>query len=239
MSSLDHTGSRYASVAKTRSDYGDDDLAQERDQLLQCLAALQDEERRIAALETAREKARRESWAASAKMRDAEAALRKAQDEEPSRRVYEYVNAANGNGHTEISPVDAARAQLEIAQREDRKILRLEADLDAELRSAASRRDRARSQVHAALALVVTRSPAFHRLLDELAKTWARLRGIRKAFAVIQSSLGGFMPDEYERRWQASDSLGPILTDETYAQVWREALDSLIVDPDSELPGPV
>jgi hypothetical protein len=103
-------------------------------------------------------------------MREAEDKLRQAEADAPMQAVYDYVNATNGNGsgsgsgHAELSPVEAASAELEVAQLEDRRITRLEADLDAELRSAANRRDRAQSQVSAALAALVCASPQFREL---------------------------------------------------------------------------
>jgi hypothetical protein len=71
------------------------------------------------------------------------------------------------------------------------------------------------------------------------------LRGIRKAFTVIQHELHGHMPEQDTRKWQASisldpaavrDAFGPIATDESPAQAWRTTLESLLVDPDAAFP---
>jgi hypothetical protein len=56
--------------------------------------------------------------------------LREAEANEPAWRINSYID--NGNGHAD-SPVDAAHAELEAAKLADRRVTRLEADLDAEL----------------------------------------------------------------------------------------------------------
>ena len=212
---------------------------------MQTIAALKEEEQRLASLEDASTRAREESWAAGSKVSEAQDALRQAQHAEPQRLVYAYANAANGGNGAEISPVDAAQLVLDQALQEDHRILQLENMLSDELRTVSRRRDRAQYAVHQALADLVCNSTEFAHLFDELRFAWSRLRGIRKAFWTITRALDGQMPNELLERWQATislnveairDSVGPIPTDEAPAEAWREALEALLTDPDAELP---
>jgi hypothetical protein len=223
-----------------------DQLIEQRDNLLQAIAALSEEERRLASLTEARERARSDSWAASRKVSEAEAALRLATDDEPRRAVYEYANG-NGNGG-DPSPVDTVRLVLDQALAEDRRILQLENALDQELGTVTSRRDGAQHALYRALSALVCGSAEFQYLLDEQTRGFARLRGIRKALRLITRSLHGYMPAALSDRWQTTTSLdpdaiadgrGPILTDETLFEAWRAALDELREDPDAELPANV
>jgi hypothetical protein len=53
-----------------------DPNGRERDQLLQAIAALQEEQQRLTSLEAGRERAREQSWSASNKLSEANTALR-------------------------------------------------------------------------------------------------------------------------------------------------------------------
>ena len=54
----------------------------------------------------------------------------------------------------------------------------------------------AQHAVHKALADLICNSDEFHNLFAEQTKAWARLRGIRKTFALIQRALSGQMPQQ-------------------------------------------
>jgi hypothetical protein len=225
-----------------QSDNATDPNGRERDQLLQAIAALQEEQQRLTSLEAAREKAREQSWAASHKINEAEAALRKAQAEESTRLAYEFASG----GMNAVSPISSAQLALEAVQAEASQIERIESALDSELIQVANRVNRAQTQVYAALAQLIVNSAEFQQLYAEQTKAWARIRGLRKAFALIQHELHGQMPQQLADRYLAAVSLvpqairdatgRPIATDEAPVQAWRTALEALLVDPDAALP---
>jgi hypothetical protein len=211
-----------------------------RDQLLQAIAAMREEEQRQQALAAGREKAREQSWAVAAQIREAEAALKDAQVNEPIRLAYDF---AAGIDSTTIWPVEAAQDTLAKEQAEYDRILHLEQVLDSELSQIRGRLRECQSQLNAALAALVCNSEAFHSLFRAQTAAWARLRGIRKCFREIERACNGYMPAEYSDSWQATVSLNldaiNLPTEDAPAQVWRAALAELAIDPDAELPGNV
>ena len=90
--------------------------------------------------------------------------------------------------------------------------------------------------MYEALADVVCGSPEFALLFSELDKTWARLRGLRKCFRVIQDALSGHMPGPLMSRWQTVVPLDYDVSfplDEHPADLWSQALERLLADPDA------
>jgi hypothetical protein len=219
-----------------------DPNGRERDNLLQAIAALNEEQERLASLETARERAQEQSWAAASNLREAETSVQRAEAHEGSRLAHAF---AAGTDTATISPVTVAESGLTAARAESARIAQIEQALDAELITVGNRRQRAQVAVHAALSDLICNSEQFHHLLAEQTKAWARLRGIRKACALIQHELRGQMPHEFEGKWQAvvtldpeavRDSMGPIPTDERPVTAWHDALTNLLQDPDARLP---
>jgi hypothetical protein len=194
-----------AAAENAEASAADAALSGERNALSTAIAALTEEQRRLDALEDARTRAREQSWAAASNEREAETALRKVRADERSRLAYAF---AEGNVES-VSPVTIAQSGLAAAQAEIARITEVEEALDTELITVSNRRDRAQTAVHAALAALVCNSPEFHHLLAEQTKAWARLRGIRKACALIAHELHAQMPDEFDKRWQAVVSLDP------------------------------
>ena len=96
--------------------------------------------------------------------------------------------------------------------------------------------------MYEALADVVCGSPEFARLFSELDNAWARLRGLRKSFRAIQEALSGHMPGPLMSRWQ---TVVPLDYDVSYPlheqpfDLWSEALERLLTDPDTVLPSEV
>jgi hypothetical protein len=120
--------------------------------------------------------------------------------------------------------------------------------LTSEIITATNRVQRSQAAVHAALAEIVCDSPELEHLYAELEQAWARLRGLRKAFAAIQRSMNGQMPQDLADRWIATvsldpeairDAFGPIPTDNHPFQEWSEALARLLANPDAPLPSQV
>jgi hypothetical protein len=211
-----------------------------RTKLRDALTALAAEKQNLDSLEQARTRAMESSWDLATKQRDAEADLRQAKAHEPTRLALAY---ASGERDT-ISPVEISQANLDQAQAAYRQIEVVEDALTQEIVVATSRLQRSQTQVHVALSELVCSSTEFHQLFDELTQAWARLRGIRKAFAQIQRELHGQMPSQYEK-WQNTisldpqavrDSVGPIPTDDTLVQAWQDALARLLDDPNAPLP---
>jgi hypothetical protein len=73
--------------------------------------------------------ARSESWAISSRLTEAEATLRQARADEPSRIAYDYLN----HDTITVSPVDQARAELDKAEAERERNSMIEESLDKEL----------------------------------------------------------------------------------------------------------
>jgi hypothetical protein len=226
----------------------DDDNIEARDALLTAIAALQEERQRHDALEAGREKARSQNRELSNKVAEAEAELKRTKDAENSHIAYSFISGS----YDAASPVSTAQAALDTLQCDYAQTEHIEAALDNEIASVSHRLDRAQDAVYAALAALVVNSAEFEQLFAEQTKAWARLRGIRKAFALIQRELHGYLPQQLADKWQAVVSLDPeakyvhngeglvaIPTDETPAQMWHEALSNLLIDPDAELPAQV
>jgi hypothetical protein len=220
-------------------------LSSERDRLRTALANRKTEQEKLDALEQARTRAMEQSWDLASKLRDAEESSRLARAEEPSRLARAYTSG----DRDAISPVEVAQTTLDKAQSEYHQIEQVEDALTNEIITATSRVQDAQTKVHAALAALVCSSSELQHLYVELEQAWARLRGVRKAFALIQHQMNGHMPQPLVDRWIASVSLNPeavlgsdghaIPTDEIPVQAWSEALARLLDNPDAPLPSQV
>ncbi len=93
---------------------------------------------------------------------------------------------------------------------------------------------------------MITQSDAYQRLFAEQTRAFARIRGLRKAFALIHHACAGALSQQLADKATAYVSLDPeatfdamgkrIATDEAIALAWRESLAKLLEDSDAELP---
>jgi hypothetical protein len=139
-------------------------------------------------------------------------------------------------------PIAEAQAAFDKARADLQHVTEIKRALETEIERAQARLRLRRSSMHQALADVVCGSPEFARLFTEVDNAWARLRGLRKCFRVIQDALSGHMPGPLMSRWQTVvpldyDVAYPV--DERPADLWSQALERLLTDPDAVLPSEV
>jgi predicted nucleic acid-binding Zn-ribbon protein len=216
----------------------------ERAALRSALDALHETERVLETLQTAHERAGESRRALADQVREAETSLEWAQSDEPSRVAFAF---AEGDPEADAaSPVTVAQAALDKLRGEIQRLRNLEAALEAEMAKGRDRIAQGQNTVRAAVASLVCNSPELGRMLEELEATWAKLRGLRKAFSVITAGCGDFMPTDLLNQWQGVYPLdftakwfsgGAIIPiDERPAEAWSEALAKLLEDPEHPLP---
>ena len=139
-------------------------------------------------------------------------------------------------------PIAEAQAAVDRAKSELARIEEIQQALESEIQRAQAHLRPRRDSMYEALADVVCGSPEFARLFSELDNAWARLRGLRKSFRAIQEALSGHMPGPLMSRWQ---TVVPLDYDVSYPlheqpfDLWSEALERLLTDPDTVLPSEV
>jgi len=215
-----------------------DQIAAARDRLREAITAVQTETDRLASLEAGQERARENQRTAQQTLIEAEAVLQQTERIDPERLAHSFAA-----GETiERLPIAEARAQLDRAKSELEQIEEIQQALESEIQRAQGRLRLRRSSMHQALADVVCGSPEFLALFTDLDQTWARLRGLRKCFRAIQDALSGHMPGLLMSRWQTVVPLDYDVSypvDEQPADLWSQALEWLLTDPDAVLPSEV
>jgi DNA repair exonuclease SbcCD ATPase subunit len=215
-----------------------DQQSQARERLRSAIAALQEDSDRIAALESGPQRASENQRTAQQALIEAESVLQQAGRIEPEHLAYSFIA-----GETiDRLPIAEARAQVDRAKSELEHIEEIQQALESEIQRAQGRLRLRRDSVYEALADVVCGSPEFARLFSELDNAWARLRGLRKCFSAIQQALSGHMPGPMMSRWQTVVPLDYDVSyplDEQPADLWSQALERLLTDPDAVLPSEV
>lgn len=189
-------------------------------------------------LEGARSRAERAYTDARAWVTEAENSLARAQESEHTRLLSVVVN-----GGDDVSPIPALEQAVSLAKQKltSADAARLAVAREIETYSAQlGRLGRLEIKRAEALKDVLIESEEFAELYQELKRTWARLRGIRHAFAEIGSrAYVGVWPAPY-KFWDASESLGRGArdeeTDDSFAERWLAAVDRLLEDADAPLP---
>jgi hypothetical protein len=214
------------------------DQSTSRERLRSAIAALREGSDRIAALEAGQERASENYRTAQQALIEAESVLQQAGRIEPERLAYTFIT-----GETiDRLPIAEAQVQLDRAKSELGHVEAIQQALESEIQRAQGRLRLRRASMYEALADVVCGSPEFARLFSELDNAWARLRGLRKCFSAIQQALSGHMPGPLMSRWQTVVPLDYDLSyplDEQPADLWSEALERLLTDPDAVLPSEV
>jgi len=204
-----------------------------RQRLRQAVEAVREEEARLQALEAAQLRAGDQLCAAQSTVIEAESILQQTERIDPEHLAYSFAA-----GETIERPIAETRARLDRAKSELEHMEEIQQALESEMQRVQRRLRLRRSSVYEALADVVCESPEFARLFSELENTWARLRGLRKCFRAIQDSLSGHMPGPLMSRWQTVIALDYDVSyplDEQPAQLWSQALERLLIDPDAIL----
>jgi DNA repair ATPase RecN len=214
----------------------DDGTADARDQLLTALAHLREEERRLASLTEAQQKAMEKSWGLPDRVRTAEAELKRVREAETSRLAYEFASAGT---ITATSPISNAQLALEQAQAEHEQIHRVRAALDHELAQCDSRLNTTRHMVWAALAGLVCASAEFAQLVRQHRAAWQRLRTVKQTLRVVRTACHGYLPKAFEDEIDIAEPLEIRVgygVDDGFVEAWRSALETLQLDPDTDLP---
>jgi hypothetical protein len=206
-----------------------DPQATDRANLRKAIQALADAETKITSLEEAKERAQQARWALH--LDDAEAALRRAQRDEPARVAEAFTNRSLSR-----SPLPAAQAAVDKVQAEYNRLLQIEDTIDTELELTHRRIERGRTALRVSLGEVVCGSAAFRQLMAAHTEIWGKLRGIRKAFKAIERA--AMLPHGFV--WDRSYHLDPDVKnepmDETLFKAWTETLARLTTDADADLP---
>jgi hypothetical protein len=122
---------------------------------------------------------------------------------------------------------------------EQDRLTEIDRALENEIAQAQVRLRQRRYDLHAVMADVVTQSDEYLALLEHLNAAWIRLRSLRIACSQIQSLLAGYLPHEFETRWQAVEPLEDRVgydVDENLIQSWTQAMHQLATDADTPLP---
>jgi predicted nucleic acid-binding Zn-ribbon protein len=210
------------------------ELAALRARLREAIAAVAQEDARLDRLEDGHARAREESWHVRSQLVDAEDALRKAANDAPQRKVYEYLN---GDIALAADPVAEAETTAEAARREVARIDELETALTAEIQQTQYRVQALRRELYEAMAAVVTASPEYRALIDDHRATWRHLRSLKETLRVLHEALHGQYPDI-----ELISLIEPLAVrvgypvEDSVAQ-WGEALRRLERDADAGLPG--
>jgi hypothetical protein len=212
-----------------------DDQSQARERLRSAIAALREHSDQIAALEAGQERASENYRTAQRTLIEAQSVLQQTGRIEPEQLAYSFVA-----GETiDRLPIAEAQARVDRAKSELEHIAEIQQALESEIQRAQGRLRLRRDSVHQALADVVCGSPEFLALFAELDNAWARLRGLRKCFLAIQQALSGHMHGPMMSRWQTVVPLDYDLSyplNEQPADLWSQALEQLLTDPDAVLP---
>ena len=209
----------------------------QRDNLRYALSALDAEQRQLSELEQGMARCHEQVRNAFTAVQNAEEHLRLHQPNEPQRLAYAYLNNVVLDGTTTLKPLEEA---VERTTTEHARLEQVEAALNAEIEQCQRRMQDRHRAVHVALSDLLCDSPELAQLFAALDDAWARIRGIRKAFDILTTSLRGNMPSSLMNKWQASPPLDyrilafPI--DESPANAWSAALERLLVDADAPLP---
>src|SRR6516225_8223051 len=147
----------------------DPDPARER--LKTALAAVKEEEERLAALEQALERCTEEGRAARRAARDSAALLAEMRRTSPGDLAYAYAN--NSEVLERSHAVDVQRAAVARDQREIERLDEIESALSSEIRDAEMRLRLRRGAVRDATSQLICSSRQFHSLLDEIDRTQA------------------------------------------------------------------
>jgi len=212
-----------------------DDLSTSRERLRSAIAALREDSDRIAAFESGQERASENQRTAHQAPSEAESVLRQTGRIEPEHLAHSFIT---GETIDRLS-IAEAQAQLDRAKSELGHIEEIQQALESEIHRAQGRLRLRRDSMYEALADVVCGSSEFARLFSELDDAWARLRGLRKCFGAIQQALSGHMPGPMMSRWQTVVPLDYDLSyplDEQPADLWSQALERLLTNPDAVLP---
>jgi hypothetical protein len=208
----------------------------ERIRLREKLTLLHEEEQRLTALEDGQLRAEEQRREAGERLRAAEAALRDAHRDEPGRLAYAFVN----NEVIERQSLAQAQALVEQRQREHDQAREIDSALATEIELAQRRLRQCRSNLHEALAAVVTAAPEFTALMDAHTAAWRRLRSVRVCLRdVVQRACQGYMPQPLESLIAAVETLEERVgyeVDQHLISAWRSALERLATDADAELP---
>jgi hypothetical protein len=211
-----------------------------RDALRTALFRHGEEQQRCDALESAKEKCHEQLRAAWHSQTEAELKLNEVQQANPDSHsqdlAYSYLNdeAPVHNPALVIQQSAVAQAQRDVA-----RLTETEAALDSEIQQSQRRLGYLRTTLTDRTRDAVCGSAQFHELLEELSNAWGRLRGIKKAFAIISKGVGT-LPYEYHTKVHQSVSLDHEVIGlplwEAPALAWEQALVRLRDDADSELP---
>jgi len=188
----------------------------ERAALKAATAKLHEEQARLTALELAAARVADELRAAESALAESETTASALRRREPQNLAWDLVE----HGLLQLEEIAAALAS-EITQSQSR------------LRSL-------RGPYLQSLSDVICNSPEFQYLLQELDNCYARARGLRKTFATIQKTCGGYLPHAHEIKWQEVPPLNHEAInyprDEKPAELWAEALRELENNADAVLP---
>jgi hypothetical protein len=207
-----------------------------RDTLRAAIAANKAESDRLTALEQGQLRAIDQRRLAYTAMQEAEAALSEARRQDPVDSAYAFVNQEIGDRQDLIQK----EALLDRCRKEHDRLTEIETTLQGEITQGQARLRSCQRDVHAAMAEVVTQSPEYLHLLDEIDASWMKLRSLRCAAIQVQTGLRGYLPQEFERRSQAVQPLEERIgydVDELLIKSWAGALSRLAEDPDARLPG--
>jgi len=118
---------------------------------------------RLQALKDARTRAQQQRWDIAPRVTEAEAELNKAKQDDPTRRVYDYVN----NNETVLTSATlvSAQARLDEVEVGYQNICQPEDALDAEISQVSNRVNQRQTAVHMAMAEFVTVSPVHQSLI--------------------------------------------------------------------------
>jgi hypothetical protein len=206
-----------------------------REKLREVIAARQDEEARLAALEEAQERAHREGWHAASRVQDAEGELLRVTRAEPQRKVYAFLNTEQ-----DIDPVADAAAEVATARAEAARLEELEAALTGEISRVRSVLHQRRNDQYAALGELLAGSAAFADLAVSHSAAWVRLRTVRRALDIVVAGCHGQHPqclaDEARRAEPLeADRIGFPVNSEM-VEAWARAMTELENNADAELP---
>jgi hypothetical protein len=211
----------------------------ERAALKAATAKLHEEQARLTALELAAARVADELRAAESALAESETTASALRRREPQNLAWDLVEHGLLQLERSQSRAEAA-AVVERHRSECSRLEEIAAALASEITQSQSRLRSLRGPYLQSLSDVICNSPEFQYLLQELDNCYARARGLRKTFATIQKTCGGYLPHAHEIKWQEVPPLNHEAInyprDEKPAELWAEALRELENNADAVLP---
>jgi chromosome segregation ATPase len=208
-----------------------------RERLRTAIGRVTEESNRLNGLEDGQRRAQERLRTARQTLEEAEAALRKLQQNSPTELAYAFAN----NELADQQALTETTTTIDHHRQEQDRLVGIDEALSNEIAQSQVRLRQRQRDLYSVMADVVITSDEYTSLLAEIDATWVRLRSLRVAAIQIQTGLRGYLPTEFERRTQAVEPLEERVgypVDEDLVRPWAQALSRLSTDADTPLPDP-